>query len=54
LKYEDVYVKAYGDGRELHDGLDRYFEFFNQKRLHQALDYRTPSELYLRSPKDIE
>ena len=32
LKYEDVYVKAYGDGRELHDGLDRYFEFFNQKR----------------------
>jgi len=54
LKYEDVNLKAYGDGRELYEGLDRYFDFYNQERLHQALDYRTPAELYLRSPKDIE
>ena len=50
LKYEDVYLKDYSDGLALHDGLDRYFEFYNQKRLHQGLDYRTPAELYLRSP----
>lgn len=47
LKYEDIYIKAYGDGKELRRGLERYFEFFNQKRLHQSLDYKTPAELYL-------
>lgn len=46
LKYEDIYIKAYEDGKELLHGLERYFEFFNQKRLHQSLDYRTPAELY--------
>jgi len=54
LKYEDVNLKAYGDGRELYDGLDRYLDFYNRKRLHQALDYRTPAELCLRTQKDIE
>lgn len=47
VKYEDIYLNAYEDGYELGKGLNKYFEFFNQKRLHQALDYRTPMELYL-------
>lgn len=46
LKYEDIYIKAYGNGKELRRGLESYFEFFNRRRLHQALDYRTPEELY--------
>ncbi len=31
---------------ELRAGLKRYFEFYNQKRLHQSLDYKTPSEVH--------
>jgi putative transposase len=27
-------------------GLRRYFEFYNRERLHQALKYRTPAEVY--------
>ena len=27
-------------------GLGRYFPFYNEERLHQSLDYRTPAEVY--------
>ena len=46
VKYEEVYLHAYEDGRAAHEGLSRYFPFYNVERPHQSLDYRTPSELY--------
>jgi putative transposase len=42
LKYEDVYLKGYADGREAKAGIAAYFTFYNEQRLHQALAYRTP------------
>ena len=46
VKYEEVYLKAYQDGRDARIGLSNYFRFYNTKRLHQALGYRTPAEVY--------
>jgi putative transposase len=46
VKYEDVYLKAYGSVTEARRGLTEYFEFYNQRRRHQALDDRTPDEVY--------
>jgi len=46
VKYEEVYLKDYADGREARRGLEGYFGFYNHERLHQALDYRTPAEVY--------
>jgi len=46
VKYEDVYLKAYGSLIEVRRGLTAYFEFYNQKRRHQGLDDRTPDEVY--------
>jgi len=46
VKYEEVYLHAYENGRDAHDGLGRYFPFYNVERPHQSLDYRTPSEVY--------
>jgi putative transposase len=46
LKYEDVYPKGYETVPELASGLGRYFAFYNDERLHQALDYRTPAQVY--------
>lgn len=46
VKYEEVYLHAYEDGRAAHEGLSRYFPFYNVERPHQSLDYRTPSEVY--------
>jgi putative transposase len=46
VKYEDVYLQAYTDGVSLYKGLKKYFEFYNNERFHQSLDYLTPSEIY--------
>lgn len=34
---------------EARQALSRYFEFYNQHRLHQALDYQMPAEVYFHS-----
>jgi len=46
VKYEEVYLKAYQDGREARIGLGNYFRFYNTERPHQTLGYRTPAEVY--------
>jgi putative transposase len=46
VKYEEVYLKAYGSLTEARRGLAAYFGFYNQKRRHQGLDDRTPDEVY--------
>lgn len=47
VKYEEIYLKGYGSVREARDCLGEYFSFYNQKRFHQSLDYKTPQEVYL-------
>ncbi len=50
VKYEEVYLKAYQDGREARIGLGKYFCFYNTERPHQALGYRTPAEVFTSTP----
>jgi putative transposase len=42
LKYEEVYLKGYADGREARAGIGAWIAFYNQRRPHQALGHRTP------------
>jgi len=42
LKYEDVYLKGYADGREARAGIGAWIAFYNTRRPHQALANRTP------------
>lgn len=46
IKYEEVYIKDYDSPRTARAELTRYLRFYNEGRLHQALDYRTPAEVY--------
>ena len=46
LKYEDIYIKDYQTMEELTLGLDKYFYFYNNERIHQSLNYKTPAEVY--------
>jgi putative transposase len=46
VKYEEVYLKDYRDVAEARQGLGQYFPFYNEKRIHQALDYRTPKSAH--------
>lgn len=46
VKYEEIYPKGYESLKEVKNGLRRYFEFYNERRPHQGLKYRTPAEIY--------
>ena len=50
VKYEEVYPNAYDTLDDAHQGLYRYFDFYNHQRPHQALNYRTPAEVYADRP----
>ncbi len=47
VKYEEVYLKDYQTVPEAVSNLQAYFAFYNQERLHQALDYKTPGQVYI-------
>ena len=46
VKYEEVFLNDYANGTHGRQRLDNYFEFYNHRRHHQALDYRTPAAVY--------
>jgi putative transposase len=46
VKYEHVYLREDSTPRAVRQGLEEYFDFYNNRRPHQALEYRTPAELY--------
>ena len=48
VKYEDIYPKGYETLKEVRQGLKKYFQFYNEKRPHQGLDYLTPAEVYFK------
>lgn len=46
LKYEDIYLKDYASVKEARNGIDKYFCFYNNERLHQSLGYRCPRDVF--------
>lgn len=53
IKWEEVYLQDYATPRDARRGLSHYLQFYNQERLHQALDYRTPAEVYSTPPTPV-
>lgn len=49
VKYEEVYLKDYGTVPGAIQNLGGYFGFYNEERLHQALGYKTPAEIYFKA-----
>jgi len=46
VKYEEVYLKDYGNFFAARESLEEYFSFYNDERRHSALDRKTPSAAY--------
>lgn len=54
VKYEEVYLKSYETVKEAKNSLRRYFYFYNNERIHQALDYKTPHEIYFKGREETK
>ena len=48
VKYEEVYPREYQSPRDARESLTEYFDKYNNRRLHQSLNYLTPKEVYFR------
>jgi putative transposase len=46
VKYEEVYLKAYGSVSEARASLGGYLDFYNRRRPHSSLDGATPDQAY--------
>lgn len=46
VKYENIFLKSYRTIDEARSGLTDYFRFYNTRRPHQSLGYRTPFTVY--------
>jgi putative transposase len=46
LKYEEVFIKAYGSVAEARQGIGGWLSFYNDERPHQALGYQTPRSVF--------
>lgn len=53
VKYEEIYLKEYETVKCLYSALGEYFDFYNNERPHQSLDYQTPKQVHLSSDKKI-
>jgi putative transposase len=46
VKYEEVYLKSYASVADAISSLNAYFKFYNNQRLHQSLNYRSPVSIH--------
>ena len=46
VKYEYIYLHDHATPRALQAGLASWFLFYNEERIHSALDYLTPEVVY--------
>ncbi len=53
VKYEEVYLHDYRSVSEARSRLGTYFQFYNMERIHEALGYRTPYEVYSGNPSNF-
>lgn len=49
FKREEFYLNEYKSVRALKKAIGAYIEFYNQRRWHQSLNYKTPAEVYFGS-----
>ena len=46
IKYEEIYLNEYKNMKVLNRSIENYINIYNTKRLHSAIGYKTPNEVY--------
>lgn len=54
LKYELIYLMAFENGKHLRQEMKKWFDWYNEERSHQSLNYETPNEVYRNSRLMLE
>ena len=54
IKYEEIHLKAYADGREARAGIGSWIKFYNEDRPHQAMDNQMPMAVWRAGMEKIE
>jgi putative transposase len=54
IKYEEVHLKAYADGREARAGIGYWIDFYNHRRPHQAMGNQRPMAVWREGVANVE
>jgi len=54
IKYEEIHLKAYADGREARAGIGSWMTLYNFRRPHQAMNNQTPMAVWHAGRDKIE
>ena len=54
IKYEEIYLNDYKSMSELRYSIKNYIEKYNSRRLHSAIDNKTPNEIYFNYINNLE
>jgi putative transposase len=49
VKYDYVYIRVPADGLELYQGLNEYFDYYNNQLCHQGIDHKIPATKYFQA-----
>lgn len=53
FKREEFYLHEYDSVKELRKAIHAYIEFYNRRRWHQSLNYKTPADVYFEQERKV-
>ena len=53
IKYDEIYLHAYANGRDVERGIARFIRYYNTRRPHQSLATQTPDAVYFEAFKKV-
>ena len=54
IKYEEIYLNEYKNIKSLNRAIEKYIYSYNKKRLHSAIGYKTPNEIYYQAVNNLD
>ena len=54
IKYEEIYLNEYKNIKTLNRAIEKYMNFYNKKRLHSTIGYKTPNEIYYQADNNLD
>ena len=54
IKYEEIYLNEFKNVKQLNRAIEKYINSYNRKRLHSAIGYKTPNEIYYQAENNLD